>query len=64
MHSSGCVVWLQNGGAAQYMRHASGQFYGLSAPVARYIKQNAPILHHYANEVIAANFSAQERSVP
>jgi hypothetical protein len=33
------------------MRHASGQFYGVSAPVARYIKQNAPILHHYANEV-------------
>lgn len=42
---------LQNGEAAQYMRHASGQFYGVSAPVARYIKQNAPILHHYANEV-------------
>jgi hypothetical protein len=34
------------------MRHASGQFYGVSAPVARYIKQNAPILHHYANEVL------------
>lgn len=42
----------QTGGAAQYMRHASGQFYGVSAPVARYIKQNAPILHHYANEVL------------
>ena len=42
----------QTGGSAQYMRHASGQFYGVSAPVARYIKQNAPILHHYANEVL------------
>mmetsp|Transcript_13969 Transcript_13969/g.42127 ORF Transcript_13969/g.42127 Transcript_13969/m.42127 type:complete len:589 (-) Transcript_13969:1356-3122(-) len=41
-----------DGGAPQYMRHASGQFYGVSAPVARYIKQTAPILHKYANEDI------------
>lgn len=47
------------------MRHASGQFYGVSAPVARYIKQNAPILHHYANEVTAGRRvpSAPQRSM-
>lgn len=42
----------QNGGHAQYMRHASGQFYGVSAPIARWISRNADILHKYANEDI------------
>ncbi len=54
------LLWpcAQNGGAAQYMRHSSGQFYGVSAPVAHYIKQNAPILHRYANEVTAQDTAA------
>lgn len=42
----------QKGGQPQYMRHASGQFYGISAPIARWISQNAGILHKYANEDI------------
>eukprot|EP00884_Botryococcus_braunii_P017186 jgi/Botrbrau1/4150/Bobra.0192s0019.2 len=37
-------------GQINYMRHASGQVYGLSAPVARYIGRNGPILHRFANE--------------
>ncbi|KAL4449403.1 hypothetical protein ABPG77_007047 [Micractinium sp. CCAP 211/92] len=36
-----------------YMRHASGQIYGMSRPVARYIAQNEAILHRYANEDVA-----------
>lgn len=32
-------------GAINYPRHASGQIYGLSGPVAKYIRRNAPILH-------------------
>ena len=32
------------------MRHASGQIYGLSGPVAKYIGRNGPILHRFANE--------------
>lgn len=35
-------------GAINYPRHASGQIYGLSGPVAKYIRRNAPILHRYA----------------
>lgn len=42
----------QSGGQPQYMRHASGQFYGVSAPIARWISRNAAILHKYANEDI------------
>ena len=34
------------------MRHASGQFYGVSAPVARYIARSAAVLRRYANEDI------------
>jgi beta-1,3-galactosyltransferase 1/2/3/4/5/7/8 len=37
-------------GKKNYMRHATGQLYGLSAPVARYIGQNKAILHRFANE--------------
>ena len=37
-------------GGINYMRHASGQIYGMSGPIARYIGRNAPILHRYANE--------------
>ncbi|CAL8462361.1 g1894 [Coccomyxa elongata] len=37
-------------GQINYMRHASGQVYGLSGPVARYIGRNGPILHRFANE--------------
>lgn len=37
-------------GSINYPRHASGQIYGLSAPVAKYIGRNAPILHRFANE--------------
>ena len=32
-------------GQINYMRHASGQIYGVSGPVAKYIGRNAPILH-------------------
>ena len=38
------------GGSANYMRHASGQFYGVSAPVARYVARSASVLYKYANE--------------
>ena len=34
------------------MRHASGQFYGISAPVARYVARSASVLYKYANEDI------------
>ncbi len=34
------------------MRHASGQFYGVSAPVAKYIARSASVLYKYANEDI------------
>ena len=34
-------------GAINYPRHASGQIYGLSGPVAKYIRRNAPILHRW-----------------
>ena len=37
-------------GQINYMRHASGQIYGLSGPVAKYIGRNGPILHRFANE--------------
>ena len=37
-------------GAINYPRHASGQVYGLAAPVARYIGRSAPVLHRFANE--------------
>ena len=37
-------------GQINYMRHASGQIYGLSGPIAKYIGRNAPILHRFANE--------------
>eukprot|EP00891_Asterochloris_glomerata_P007456 jgi/Astpho2/7456/e_gw1.00114.96.1_t len=37
-------------GQINYMRHASGQIYGVSGPVAKYIGRNAPILHKFANE--------------
>lgn len=37
-------------GAVNYMRHASGQVYGVSGPVARYIQRSAPVLHRFANE--------------
>eukprot|EP00887_Chlorella_sp_A99_P003159 scaffold9.g3159.t1 len=37
-------------GKINYMRHASGQIYGLSRPVARFLGQNEAILHRYANE--------------
>lgn len=37
-------------GQINYMRHASGQIYGLSGPVAKYVRRNAPILHRFANE--------------
>jgi hypothetical protein len=37
-------------GAINYPRHASGQVYGLSGPIARYIARAAPVLHRYANE--------------
>jgi hypothetical protein len=37
-------------GQANYPRHASGQVYGLSGPIARYIARAAPVLHRYANE--------------
>jgi len=40
-------------GGINYMRHASGQIYGMSAPIARYIGRNAPILHRYANEDVS-----------
>ncbi|KAK9817855.1 hypothetical protein WJX72_003172 [[Myrmecia] bisecta] len=40
-------------GQINYPRHASGQIYGLSGPVARYIGRNAPILHRYANEDVS-----------
>lgn len=40
-------------GEINYMRHASGQIYGLSGQVARYISANHPILHRYANEDIS-----------
>lgn len=40
-------------GGINYMRHASGQIYGMSAPVARYIGRNSPILHRYANEDVS-----------
>ncbi|RMZ52821.1 hypothetical protein APUTEX25_000940 [Auxenochlorella protothecoides] len=36
-----------------YMRHATGQAYGLSRPVAQYIARNAHILHRYANEDVS-----------
>ncbi len=40
----------QQDGHANYMRHASGQIYGVSRQVARYVSQNSAILHRYANE--------------
>jgi len=33
------------GGSANYMRHASGQFYGVSAPVARFVARSASVLY-------------------
>ena len=41
------------GDSINYMRHASGQIYGLSGPIAKYIGRNAPILHRYANEDVS-----------
>lgn len=37
----------------QYPRHAKGQFYGFSAPVARYIARNKEVLHAYSNEDVS-----------
>ena len=37
-------------GAINYMRHASGQIYGLSASLVAYIVKNADMLHRFANE--------------
>lgn len=36
--------------ATNYMRHASGQIYGLSAPIAKYLSRSSDILHRFANE--------------
>lgn len=40
-------------GGINYMRHASGQIYGLSGPIAKYIGRNTDILHRYANEDVS-----------
>lgn len=37
-------------GGTNYMRHATGQIYGLSRQVARYISSNSAVLHRFANE--------------
>ncbi len=37
-------------GAINYMRHASGQIYGLSAPLARHLAKSRDMLHRFANE--------------
>jgi len=41
---------LPAGAAINYPRHASGQLYGLSGPVARYLARAGPVLHRFANE--------------
>ena len=46
-------------GGANYPRHASGQIYGLSGPVAKYIRRNAPILHRCASCVLACLCACQ-----
>jgi len=38
------------GASINYPRHASGQLYGLSGPVARYLARAGPVLHRFANE--------------
>ena len=40
-------------GGINYMRHASGQIYGMSGPIAKYLGRNMPILHRYANEDVS-----------
>jgi len=37
----------------QYPRHAKGQFYGFSAPVARFIARNKEVLQVYSNEDVS-----------
>jgi len=41
---------VERGGKMNYPRHATGQIYGLSRPLALYIQANQAILHTYANE--------------
>ena len=38
------------GGATNYMRHASGQIYGMSAALATYLARSGDVLHRFANE--------------